>query len=225
MRVVFQMLDGRQKRWFPKVARAAADRVSSLSQSFVFELPGVLSAEFALNESDQTVVRCIRSQDQTTTAVVFAVANWQTLDSSASDATEQLASALLRIIPRDRVAELRRLFVGGGIAHFRRVPVSWETMPDDPRSHLVLYFTALGFKLSDLHRLYDDLDVLLQRAGSGEVDGSGAGLGGYHLDVSLQEHDVGLRSVFDFLRRSNIGESVRVIDARTGQQLYHKDIA
>lgn len=224
MRVVFHMLDGSQKRWFPKVAKAAADRLSSLAQNFVFELPGFWSAQFALNEGGQPTIRHTRSQDQTITAVVFAAASWQTVDSSGSDATEQLASALLRIVPRDRVVELRRLFVDGGITHFRRVPVSWETMPDDPRSHLVLYFTAPGFELSDLHRLYDDLDVLLQRAGSGEVDGSGAGLGGYHLDVSLQERDAGLRSVFDFLRRNNMGDSARVIDERTGQQLYDKDI-
>src|SRR4051794_2770433 len=119
MRVAFQMVDSREKRWFSKVARSAADRLTSLSQSFAFELPGFWSAEFALNESDQTVVRYTLGQDHATTAIIFAAANWQTVDSASGDATEQLASALLSVIPRERAAELRDLFVSAGISHSR----------------------------------------------------------------------------------------------------------
>lgn len=225
MLVAFQMLDGREKRWFPKVARAAANRLSSLTHGINFELPGHWSAEFASTDDALTVVRQTQGADVTITTVVFAAAHWQSLDSAVGDATEQLAAALLGIVPFKQAGELRRLFAGAGIPDSRQVSVSRKPAPDDPRFHAVIYFSAPDFELSGLHRLYDELDNALQSAGFGEVDGSGTGLGGHHLDVSLRMRDAGLRTVFGFVKKQGSERHVRVTDARTGELLCEDGVA
>lgn len=225
MRVFFEILDGRQKRWFPKVAKAAAERVNSFAEGFAFDLPGLWGAGFSLVESEQTLVRHTIGRDDATTEVIFAAANWQGLDSAVGDATEQLASALLRVVPRERVAELRGMFNLEGVPHLRRVRVSRENAPEDPRFHAIIYFNAPGFDLSRLHRLYDELDIALQDAGCGEVNGSGVGLGGYSLDVSLWDREAGLRRVFAFLGQQDLKPYARVRDLRAGEDLNEHDVA
>jgi hypothetical protein len=79
--------------------------------------------------------------------------------------------------------------------------------------------TAPGFETPDLARLYDELDMILRREGFGEVDGSGAGLGGYNLDVSLRDRVAGVRSVFEFLRQHRLIDYARVVETDTGQRL------
>jgi hypothetical protein len=223
MLIGFQLIDGRQKRWFSKVAKGAADRVSSLSQDFEFKLQGSWGAEFDLGQAVQPTI--CHTHGEQTISVIFAAANWRTVASSIDDATEQLASAILRVIPRERVLELRQLFIDGGVSRFRSVQLSSRSVPHDPRTHLVLYLTAPGFEFADLERVYDGLDSVLRGEGSGEVNGSGAGIAGYHLDVSLERPGVGIRSLFDFLRRSGLADYARVINSVTGQQVSEEDVA
>ena len=178
-----------------------------------------LAAEFAPSESTQVTI-CRQSRNERIIAsVIFAAATWHTVVSSTADATEQLASALLYIVPRQQAPELRRMLSDGGISPFRRVLESSRIIPHDSRAHLVIYLTAPGFETPDLARLYDELDMILRREGFGEVDGSGAGLGGYNLDVSLRDRVAGVRSVFEFLRQHRLIDYARVVETDTGQRL------
>ncbi len=219
MDVVFRIVDRRQKRWFPKVAEAAAKNISALLQNCTCELKEILSAEFSLNGGESTFVSRKHSSHQKLVVITFVATSWQTIDSSINDATVQLASALLRIVPRERMTELTRVFLNEGII-IRPVSVSHENVAISRRNHFVIYVAAPSFQSSDLMRLYDELDAVLQQAGCGEVDGSGAGIGGYNLDVALDRRDIGLRTVFDFLKRNNLQDHSRVEDPSNGEQVF-----
>ena len=223
MRVQFQIVDSRHARWHGKVAQAAAERVGALVQGFACELAETLAAETAPNEDSQVTVCRRHIEERMIVSVIFAAATWTTVASSIGDATEQLASAILHIVPPARVPELRTLFVGAGVSALRHVREASLVAPRDPRAHFALHFTAPGFQMPDLSRLYDELDLMLQRERSGEVDGSGAGIGGYHLDVSLHDRAAGIRSIFQFLSEQRLRDYVRVVDLDTGQQLYDSE--
>jgi hypothetical protein len=221
--VVFRIRDRCQKRWFPKVAEAAAQKVSALTQNCTFELQEILAAEFSLNDGESTFVTRKQTSHQKLAVITFVATSWQTIDSSINDATVQLASALLRIVPRERMAELSRLFLNEGIV-LRPVSVSHENTAIDHRDYFVIYVDASGFQTSDLMRFDEELDAMLRQAGCGEVDGSGSGITGYNLDVSLQRRDIGLRIVFDFLKSNDLEDHSRVEDSRNGERVFAEQL-
>jgi len=219
MEVLFRILDARERRWHAKAARAAANRLTSLTESFRLEIQGLLAAEFSLTERDTTTV-CHSSIDgQKLTTVVFAASAWENLASCIPDATEQLASALIRIVPQQNAPELRALLALAGISCVRPIRESQRKIVIDTRAHIVLYFSGPDFDFAQVERYYDELDSILQQEKSGEVDGSGSGVGDCHLDASLRDRQLGLQSIFRFIQQNDLQGNVRVVDGDTGFEL------
>lgn len=217
MKVRFQLLGYSEKRWHVKVAKAAADRISEGVQGINRELVGLLAAEFHPGTPQTVEVR--QDSERQINTIGFATAHWGAMPASIEDATEQLASVLMAITPRPDRDSLAATYHGVGIRHTREVIRVGVRAVADPRWHLVLQFENSRITLEELHRLYDDLDAALRGCGAGEVNGSGAGIGGMHLDLSLTDKDPGLGVVRAFVSKQGFEGEVRLLDSRSGQDL------
>jgi hypothetical protein len=217
MKARFQLLGFSEKRWHAKVAKAAADCISECVQCVDRELVGMLAAEFHPGTPQMVEVR--HDSERQITTIVFATAHWETMPASIEDATEQLASVLIAIAPRPDRDSLAATFHGAGVGHARSVVRVGVRAVADPRWHLVLQFGNSRITIDELHRLYDELDSALQDCGAGEVNGSGVGIGGMHLDLSLTDKDAGLRVVRTFVSEQGFKGEVRLLDSRSGRDL------
>ncbi len=209
MRVRFLGYDARQRRWHPKVARAAADAInvaiSSTPQTPTIEL----WARFDVSTEDTTVLvrRC--EGRETHHVVVFAAANWTTVASSIGNATTQLAAALAALDPASTAPLLHTL--GLRPAQLPTLTRSTEIHPLDSRRHMTF---ALQSPLSpdDFVALTSSLDQQLAEANLGEVTGTGWSVSGeWSLDLATDEPEACLSFATSFLTSRGIA-SFKLLD-------------
>lgn len=198
MRVEFHYFDSSQKRWFAKVARRAADRISEIAFGIDYELPVAWSAEFATDEIGAVTIRRSLDRHQTTISVTFAAGGWRSLDSCADDAASQMASAVLSTVPPDVASQLHTVFSSAGLMNVRHLALATEKVTHDPNYHIELCFHTASYEAADFHSVYDCLDAHLRKLELGFVDGSSSSRGGFCLDISLPQLEPGISSIVDF---------------------------
>ena len=219
MYVEFHHYDASQKRWFTKVAKRAAGRVSAIVSEFDYQMPDTWSAEFAVKELTRTRIHRIRDRHQTILSVTFAAASWQSLDSSADDAIAQLASAVLCVVPQDLAVQLRGAFIANGVSQLRPISMTSEVAPPDSNHHVELCIRSQGIGLDEFYSLYDRLDAHLRDQRLGFVNGSSWSVDSYCIDFSLPIREAGIRCVMGFITEQGHRDRVTLSDISTGESL------
>jgi hypothetical protein len=223
MRVEFHYYNGSLKRWFTKVARRAAERVSAIASRIDYQMPHAWSAEFTLDEAAGTSIHRICDSSQTTITVTFAAAGWQSLDSSADDAISQLASAVFSTVPPDIADQLLGAFIAAGFTRLHQIHCSSAIAAPDYNHHLELCINRPSLGTTEVHGLYDRLDARLREQGLGLVDGSSWSREGYCLDLSLPHLESGIRCVLDFAIEHGHYDFITLTDAETGERFHRKN--
>ncbi|MES2696562.1 MAG: hypothetical protein V4773_24040 [Verrucomicrobiota bacterium] len=214
MVIRFQLFGNAEKRWHHKVAKAAAERLTDCLQSSALKLNGALAADFCPGDINAVEIR--HDSERKVSTILFSTGHWGTMAASVDDAIEQLASAVMAMVPPPARDSLSKTFITSGIRHTRGVRRVDTRITADNRTHFYLKFLDSHLSLDELHRIYDQLDAALRVCGVGEANGSGVGIEGMHVDVSLTEKGAGLDVISMFIRERNLKERVRLIDARSG---------
>jgi hypothetical protein len=174
MEVSFSVLDGREKRWFPKVAQAAKQSVNQIIGSIKNAQRLEFHAQFDTKNADQVnVVEC-KEGKMCYTVLVFAAGGWQTVAHAIPNATSQLASAVLISLSNPLRSEAENRFTASGIL-VSPAQLGKKTIQTDGLTDFYLYLdTPTG--RDAFFSLIEQIDSALQKASLGEVSGNAYGL-------------------------------------------------
>ena len=177
--VRFVGYDRRARRWHPKVARAAQERVQQILVDAGIDVPDDYFAEFDVLSSGSPVLIEKSNSRGIYRVISFAARDWSCVESSVADAVRQLASALAASSRNDSVA---RAFQSAGLT-LAAATIKREKIADDDREHASV-FIKKDISAEQFFAIVDHLEVELKLAGAGEVTGTGCGTGGWSIDLS-----------------------------------------
>ena len=204
MEVYFGVVDSREKRWFPKVAHAAAREITQLISPVGDQKRLELHAQFDTSEADRAkVVECEEGSIRYT-AVVFAASRWQTVQDSIPGATSQLASAVIAVLPEFLRSEVASRFAASGIQG-SQVTFKNKTIPTDGLTDFYLFLDS-PMELDAFFTLVDRIDAELYKASLGEVSGNAYSVSKLSSCIDLVSADRALaqRSVESLLKQNGI---------------------
>jgi len=180
--VNFNGYDGTIKRWHPKVARAAEQRIKEILADANIDSLGDFWAEFDTSTSGPpTLIEQFNAKD-VYRIIRFAAGNWPTVDSSIADAVNQLASVL---VVYTRNASLSRTFESGGVAVGNAITAR-QRIEDDPDEHASILI-ANDLPADQFFSLVDRIETELHLSAAGNVSGTGCGIGGWCIDLSAPD--------------------------------------
>ncbi len=175
----FNGYDGTIKRWHPKVARAAVQRINEILAEANIDSHGDFWAEFDVSNSGSPILIEKFNAKDVYRIIRFAARDWSTVDSSIEDAVNQLASIW---VVYARNASLSRIFESGGLTVGNAVTVQ-QRIDDDPNEHASIVITN-DLSTEQFFSLIDHIETELQLSGVVHVSGTGYGLGGWCIDLS-----------------------------------------
>lgn len=209
MEIRFRGYDRTKKAWFGKVSSRASQQLSALlSDVPLVSLPEMF-AGFDPQQSEKVVLQKRVEGTQRDLSIVFAAKNWLSLGDAVPDAVVQLASAVWELAPEQARPQIDGALAQAGFP--KLLPISQRTVHvrPDRREHLVIMLESPDFSEQQFEELYERLDEALQAAKAGEVTGSGHGMGGRNLDVSLSKRSKGRKILRQHLAALPPGTSVR----------------
>jgi hypothetical protein len=209
MNITLLGYDRTKRPWFGKVVNRAREDLGEILRDVEWIDPPELFAAFDTEQGDTIVLEERIEDGESLISIVFAARNWRDVQSSRSEAVAQLAAAVTALAP-PAVAERVEVSVrGAGYAKDFSLRRSRVHARRDRRLHLVVMLGE-GLHEDSFMELYGRLDLALQNARAGEVTGSGFGIGGWNLDVSLQRKPSGKRILREELARLPKDISCRV---------------
>lgn len=177
--VNFNGYDGTIKRWHPKVARAAEQRIKEILADANIDSLGDFWAEFdASTSGPPTLIEKFNAKD-VYRIIRFAARDWSTVDSSIEDAVNQLASVL---VVYTRNVSLSRAFKSSGVA-VGSATTERQRIDDDPNEHASIVI-ANDLSTDQFFSLVERIESELHLSGVGNVSGTGWGIGGWCIDLS-----------------------------------------
>jgi hypothetical protein len=190
MNINLRGYDRSKRPWFGKVAVRAREELSDILRAVEWIDPPEMFAGFDANQGETVVLEEQSVGGERFLSIVFAARDWQSVESAGPDAVGQLAAAVAALAPPSLAKRIKERVHGARHRAdwpVRRIRVRARA---DRRLHLVV---MLDERLQEdrFMELYETLDRALQNARAGEVTGSGFGLGGWNLDVSLQKKPAG----------------------------------
>jgi hypothetical protein len=167
------------KRWHPKVARAAEQQIKEILADANIDSLGDFWADFEPSTNGPPcLIERFNSKD-IHRVIKFSAGDWLTVESSVSDAVNQLAS-VLAVYARDSSLTIALELAGLAIG---RATTARERFDDDPNEHASIVITS-ELSIDQFFSLVDRVETELHLSGTGDVSGTGCGIGGWCIDLS-----------------------------------------
>jgi hypothetical protein len=201
--VRFNSYDRTIKRWYPKVVQAAEERINQLVADAGISLRGEYCAEFDTSCSGPP--RLIKRSNNTCDfrVITFCTKDWSSVDAAIPSAVRQLSSVLAM---NNRNPRLRLVFESAGI-DLEQAELVTERVPDDQLQHATLHLRH-ELTTDRFAWIVDRVETELNLSGSGEVSGTGCGIGGWTIDLSGPAIDQSIAVAIDELEQLGLDVSI-----------------
>jgi len=171
------MLMHADRPFFHKVVQKAERQIQPVLDSAAFPVPYDYAAEF---DSATTVPKLIHQYNKKLNihAIRFGAAQWEP-GKSTQDAVNQIASVLVIQYPNQPLAEPFRA-AGITVGPARRFK---HRLPNETLDHATVFITS-DLTIDMFFHLADQVDSLVATSRTGDVSGTGCGIGGWCLDLT-----------------------------------------
>ena len=184
MEIHFSVLGYGEKRWYQKVAKGAELALNKIVKDQ--NIPDLeLCAEFDSKESEVVKVVIQKEKRHFFKKVYFPCKDWGLMPDAISKATSQLASALLKLIPQNKLNNFEQIFACSNLIKYT-VSLDSKVIPDDNLVDVYLYLRDIPNHEKYLE-IVDYFETKFIRINHSEISGTGFGLGGGNIDFITKD--------------------------------------
>ena len=178
MKVQFLGINSSEKRWYAKVARFVTTNINNHIESVNAPDMCELWADFNSDEESKIQIIDKTEGNSTYTSIVFASKDWGTMPDANAKATQQFSKALLEIVPKDFVDELK-----SNLSEYLTERYSIETSAVKTEDDFDDFYLYLKTESLEEHiKIVDFFEQHFAGFNHSDISGTGFGITGTNID-------------------------------------------